>query len=236
ATFSATLPVAVPAGQAIAATATDPDNNTSEFSLCQTVTGGSVSADLRVAQSISAVSPGGHVGQVLTFFLVVSNSSASIAYNVRLIDTLPGSVTYVSASPTPATLLGNTLTFNIGTMAGNSAVQFSVNVIPTAAGMITNNLLVASPVPDPNAANNSASLAVTIGGGSAPQLQITRSGNQVAISWLASAGDFQLEQRLALSPAIGWTSVATAPQVVGDRNVVRLDISGTARFFRLRTR
>ncbi|TAK99378.1 MAG: hypothetical protein EPO07_10900, partial [Verrucomicrobia bacterium] len=35
--FVATLPVAVPVGYVITATATDPTNNTSEFSLCQTV-------------------------------------------------------------------------------------------------------------------------------------------------------------------------------------------------------
>src|SRR5207247_4296205 len=54
ATFAATLPVAVPAGHVITATATDPQNNTSEFSLCQTVTGNSISADLSIAQTFPA--------------------------------------------------------------------------------------------------------------------------------------------------------------------------------------
>src|SRR5205085_6799214 len=38
ATINTSLAVNVPAGQAVTATATDPDNNTSEFSACQTVT------------------------------------------------------------------------------------------------------------------------------------------------------------------------------------------------------
>jgi hypothetical protein len=53
--FSWTVPVAIPAGQVISATATDPSGNTSEFSADLAVTSGMAASTFRVATSIAAV-------------------------------------------------------------------------------------------------------------------------------------------------------------------------------------
>src|SRR6185436_3412420 len=51
------------------------------------------------------------VGQTLTYTLVVSNGGPATAASVRLTNTLPAGVSFVSASPAGYSLNGNVVTF-----------------------------------------------------------------------------------------------------------------------------
>jgi hypothetical protein len=82
AAFGLSLPVAVPAGQSLTATATDPDNNTSEFSQCR-----AVAADT-AAPSTPTTDPAGGTFQTETTFTVTWSTSADnltgiFGYDVR---------------------------------------------------------------------------------------------------------------------------------------------------------
>ena len=67
ATINVNLPVSVPTGNVITATATDPSNNTSEFSSC-VITGGGPSCTLPCPSDIFvATTPGDSCGKVVTF-------------------------------------------------------------------------------------------------------------------------------------------------------------------------
>jgi uncharacterized repeat protein (TIGR01451 family) len=117
------------------------------------------SADLGVA--LSALPDPVFAGQNLSYTLTVTNVSGSSASSVTITDTLPVSVTFVSASP-GCINLGGTVVCNLGTVAAGSTTNFTVVVTPTAGGLITNTLTVASPTPDPNSANNTAAIVTTV--------------------------------------------------------------------------
>lgn len=81
------------------------------------------------------------------------------------------------------------------------------------AGMIVDDLSVTGP-----------------GGGEAPELQIQEEGDQLVISWPASAEGFTLQATDELVPA-NWTTVAH--ETVGAENRAVIDPTGDSRFFRL---
>jgi uncharacterized repeat protein (TIGR01451 family) len=114
------------------------------------------------------------VGQTLSYTLAVTNLGPASASSVTITDTLPASVTFVSASP-GCVILGGEVVCNLGTLASGGTSNFTVVVAPTAEGLITNTLTVASPTADPNPANNTATNVITVG---APPAIIVQPGSQ----------------------------------------------------------
>jgi uncharacterized repeat protein (TIGR01451 family) len=116
-------------------------------------------ADLAV--SLAASAEPAVVGQNLSYMLTVSNLGPASASSVTLTDSLPASVTFVSASP-GCVNLGDYVACNLGSLPAGSATNLVIVVTPTAEGLITNSLLVASPTPDPNSSNNAATVVTTV--------------------------------------------------------------------------
>ena len=99
------------------------------------------------------------VGDNLTYTVTVTNNGPADATGVTLTDTLPGSVTFVSATLNQGTCTeaGGVVTCNIGDMA-NGAFE-TVTIIVTAPdeeGAIFNNATVDCTSNDPDTGNNSA--------------------------------------------------------------------------------
>jgi uncharacterized repeat protein (TIGR01451 family) len=117
------------------------------------------SADLAV--SLTASPNPAVAGTNLSYTLTVTNLGPASASSVTLTDTLPASVTFVSASPGCVNLGGNVVC-NLGTVPNGSATNFTVVVTPIAGGLITNSLAVASATPNPNSGNNTASIVTTV--------------------------------------------------------------------------
>jgi uncharacterized repeat protein (TIGR01451 family) len=144
-------------GRVITATATDPANNTSEFSQCIQA-GGGEEADLEVTKA-DAPDPVA-VGANLTYTLTVTNHGPSAATEVTLTDTLPGTVTLVSA---PAACSGTTtLTCDLGTLADGASTTVTITVQPTATGTLTNTASVEANELDTEMANNTATATTTV--------------------------------------------------------------------------
>jgi len=65
-----------------------------------------------------------------------------------------------------------------------------------------------------------------------PQLNISRTGNNVAISWPTSASGFTLQTTTSLAPA-SWSNAGN-PVVQGAQNVFTITATNSARFYRLK--
>jgi hypothetical protein len=66
-----------------------------------------------------------------------------------------------------------------------------------------------------------------------PVIQIARSGSMVTISWPVSVTGLILEFSDSIAPTPDWQFELRTPQVVGDQNVVTLELGAAPRFFRL---
>ena len=177
ATFNPTLPVTVAPGQIITATATDPGNNTSEFSKSIQVGGlsGGTPADLSVIASI-APNPV-ETGSQITKTIVVSNAGPATAASVTVTDVLSANTTFVSCNSTGGGVCGgsgNNRTITFASLASGSTavitIVASVNCSVSNGSIIGNTATVfSSTTPDPNPSNNVAT-ATTIASNPAPRI------------------------------------------------------------------
>ena len=97
------------------------------------------------------------VGGTLTYTMVVTNHGPSTT-TVSLSDTLPGSVTFVSATTTAGSCSesGVTVTCSLGILGVGSSATSTIEVMPTVAGIITNSASVTGDVFDHVSGNNTA--------------------------------------------------------------------------------
>jgi len=118
-------------------------------------------ADLSVVKSASSDAT---VGSPLTYTITVHNAGPNAATGVKMTDTLPPGVAFVSATSGVGTCsqASGTVTCNIGSLAVNGSVTITIVVTPTAAGDITNTAYVKGTTSDPTSTNNTATLTSTV--------------------------------------------------------------------------
>ncbi|MGO8747426.1 MAG: beta strand repeat-containing protein [Thermoguttaceae bacterium] len=164
ASFTVNFSTAVPVGQVVSATATDPNNNTSEFSLAAPVAT-AASADLAVTATASA-NPA-VVGANLIYTITVTNNGPGTALAVTLIDTLPVSATLVSAaySQGNSSIDNGAVTLYLDSLASGASATLTLVVTPTMAATITDTASATADTPDPNLSNNNASVQTTVNPG-----------------------------------------------------------------------
>ncbi len=116
-------------------------------------------ADLSLTKTDSPdpVPAGGNV----TYTLTAANNGPSAATGVTITDTLPASVTFVSASSGCANS-GGTVTCTIGTLASGATASRTITGRTTEVGTFTNTATVAGDQFDPNPTNNTASASTTV--------------------------------------------------------------------------
>lgn len=66
-----------------------------------------------------------------------------------------------------------------------------------------------------------------------PSLALSRSGQEIAISWTASETGYRLQSTALLAPSPNWQDVPSIPGMWNARYVVTNTASATARFYRL---
>jgi uncharacterized repeat protein (TIGR01451 family) len=103
------------------------------------------------------------LGQPLTYTIVATNNLLT-ASTVSVTDTLPGTLTFVSAFTTQGTcsFVSPTLTCPIGVLASGQSATVTVVVTPNAIGTITNTATVTSGETEVTTANNTASAQTTV--------------------------------------------------------------------------
>jgi len=131
ANFSFVAPTSIAAGRLVTATATDANNNTSEFSTCVAVQ--SAAADLDVTQTISPNPI--LVGNNLTYNVTVTNSGPDDATGVLLTNAISipnGQFTLVSVTPSQGTCTGTgPITCSLGTIVSTANATVRIVVAPT---------------------------------------------------------------------------------------------------------
>ena len=79
-------------------------------------------------------------GKPAGYTVSVSNAGTSPALNVVIVDTLPAGVTYVAATPAPASVVGQVITFNLGDLAVGASLDIVIDVsVEATSGTGTNS-------------------------------------------------------------------------------------------------
>ena len=136
----------------------------------------SADVSLTMTQSASTVAPGSN----LTYTLTAANLGPNDTTNVIVTEVLPAMTTLVSATPSQGSACTGTttLTCNLGSVA--NAAQATLTIVVTiaanATGTVTNSASVVSDLPDPNMANNTATISATVGAATNFALTVTKAG------------------------------------------------------------
>jgi uncharacterized repeat protein (TIGR01451 family) len=143
-------------------TTTDPvaSNNTSSTTLLVGING---DADLRL--TLSASPNPVFVSSPLTYTITVQNLGVADATSTSITDTLPGTVTFVSATSTQGTCSQSAglVTCTVGTLTASSSVTVTIAVTaPGTSTSLTDTASTTSSVTDPFISNNSASIVTFV--------------------------------------------------------------------------
>jgi uncharacterized repeat protein (TIGR01451 family) len=112
-------------------------------------------ADLQVTKNASPDTV--TLGNNLTYTITVTNNGPEAATGVTLTDTLLGSFTLVSATPSQGSCSGTSaITCNLGNLASGASATVSIVVTPTTEGDIINIALVKGAEADSKLVNNLA--------------------------------------------------------------------------------
>lgn len=130
----------------------------------------STQADLRVSIVDSPDPIGLSSGQNITYSIFVNNDGPSLATDVVLVDLLPSSVTFVSATATGGicSYSEGIVVCYLGTVTASKAVTITAK--PTTAGVFANIASVQGNEQDPNTANNTATAFTTVGTSTTPTI------------------------------------------------------------------
>ena len=98
------------------------------------------------------------VGQPLVYTLTVTNNGKDAAPAVKVTDTLPATVTFVSVGTTAGSCAysAGSVTCLLGTMNAGAVATVTIVVKPTEAGTLINTATAKAQASDPNLANNTA--------------------------------------------------------------------------------
>jgi LPXTG-site transpeptidase (sortase) family protein len=142
-----------------------PGNNTATA----TVTG--QAADIGVTKVVDNATPNQNTN--VTFTVTAHNNGSSDATGVEVTDTLPAGLTFVSATPSVGTTyVPGTGIWHIGPLANGASATLSIVATATTTNAVVNTATrSAGNQPDPNAANDSASVTVT---GQAADIGLTK--------------------------------------------------------------
>lgn len=119
------------------------------------------SANLGVTQTVSP-NPA-TVGTNLTYRVLVTNEGPAMASNVTLGDSLPGTVSFVSATASQGSCNGtSTVKCDLGSLAVDATVSVTIVVTPGQAGQLTNAASVTGSQVDPVSGNNSREMTINV--------------------------------------------------------------------------
>ena len=131
-----------------------------------------------------------------------------------------------------ANINDSSIVWSLGNMNTNVAASMNVTADTVANGTWDNFFTVAD---SDGAAAASAVQLLYVGVTPPVLLKIALTNNQVVLSWPASAGNFGLQMATNLLSQANWATVTNNSATNGSNVSVTLPVTGTNRFFRLRS-
>jgi uncharacterized repeat protein (TIGR01451 family) len=144
----------------------NPANNTASATT-QIVAAPPGSADLSITKYAvpeDFFSSSFQVGHPFWYILLLHTSGPASATGVVVADQLPAGLTYSLSVPSQGscTQASGKVTCNLGTMPSGRTAFVGIRVTPTRSGTVTNTATVSATQPDPNPANNTSSVTITV--------------------------------------------------------------------------
>ena len=191
----------------------DPDPSNDEASLETTPV--VREADLQIIKSIQPNPP--VVGLESTYVLTIENRGPQLATNVRVVDTLPGDVMFLSTSSSQgsSSQAGQFIIAELGQLDVGRSATVWISTIHKTAAPIDNEAEVSATEPDTNPDNNRFTLR-TEGAVEAHILSIeTTPAGEIAISWPTYPTTFRLQTTRNLTEPVFWENVPIPPSASG---------------------
>jgi len=183
-TITVTVPASGTLTNAATASSSTPEFNPADNTSANVVTVISPAADLSVTETGPAYV---FAGSNLSYTISVGNNGPSAASSVVVTDSLPATVSFVSATGGGVNN-GGVVNWAMGSLANAGTSNVTVTVKAPLSGFITNSTKVASATQDPSLANNTSSQVITAVAPLPVAGPIRISGGNAAISWNAVAG------------------------------------------------
>ena len=131
--------------------------------------------------SVTAVGSTNQVmpGELLTYFVAVTNHGPSTASSVYVTNTLPLGAALVTNTTTggACTVAGGQVVCSLGSLTLGSGARITIVVSPANTGTITFTSQAVAAETDPNLANNTSAVLTLVGAAIAPSLTAADSGN-----------------------------------------------------------
>ncbi|MEX6690591.1 NosD domain-containing protein [Danxiaibacter flavus] len=177
-------------GASVTATATDANNNTSEFSKCIQAEGTPESADLELTKKVdkSQITVGGTV----VFTVTLSNKGPANGTGIVVTDKIPAGISITDVTTSTGVYDKNTSVWAVGSVVSGGQATLTATGTTTQTGNITNTAEVtAAGQPDPDSSPNNhnpneddqatVTVQVTPQQGAEADLEITKTANRTQV-------------------------------------------------------
>jgi uncharacterized repeat protein (TIGR01451 family) len=148
-------------------------------------------------------------GNYLNYQITVTNLGPDTAASVVITDTLPASVTFVSATPSQGTFTntGDTVICSLGSISNGATAALGIQVLAGAAGTVVNTATVSTASTDLYLAGNTVTNSTTVATPPSSYLEATNIAGSLQLTLLGQAGQNYAIQ--VSSNLLTWTSVFT---------------------------
>jgi uncharacterized repeat protein (TIGR01451 family) len=114
-------------------------------------------ADLAATKTVDVNNPS--IGDLVTYTVGIHNNGPASALNSVITDTVPAGTIFVAATPSSGSYNAGTGAWTVGTLLPGASASLTLQVQVTAGGAIVNSATASSDTPDPNPANNTATVS-----------------------------------------------------------------------------